>query len=102
MFLCLCRICRPHHCWWVGLHVRPHPALSRRILPSSLPALRLPCLLPCPLPLPARARAAPYARQLLLEGQSLQEAQMAKIKKDLGKGLKQQVGAPNVHRLCME
>ncbi|KAL4421257.1 hypothetical protein ABPG75_010548 [Micractinium tetrahymenae] len=31
--------------------------------------------------------AAPYARQLLLEGQSLQEAQMAKLKKDLGKGL---------------
>ncbi|KAI7835637.1 hypothetical protein COHA_010468 [Chlorella ohadii] len=34
--------------------------------------------------------AAPYARQLLLEGSSLQDAQMAKVKKDLSKGLANQ------------
>lgn len=36
--------------------------------------------------------AAPYARQLLLEGQTLQDAQVAKIKKDLSKGFALQVG----------
>lgn len=40
--------------------------------------------------------AAPYARQLLLEGSSLQDAQMAKIKRDLTKGLANQVGGQRV------
>lgn len=61
-------------------------------------AAALPCA-PCwppasclSLPPPSPCAAAPYARQLLLEGSSLQDAQMAKVKRDLQKGFANQVG----------
>jgi hypothetical protein len=57
----------------------------------SLPISPSPTAPPLPPP-PAPACAAPYARQLLLEGSSLQDAQLAKMKQQFLKGAKLQVG----------
>ena len=70
------------------------PAWPAACLPACLPAF-----LP-PLPIfnspqftpPRSCSAAPYARQLLLEGSSLQDAQLAKMKQQFLKGAKLQVG----------
>ena len=54
---------------------------------------------PCNFRLPARS-AAPYARQLLLEGNSLQDAQLAKMKQQFLKGAKLQVGGWALAAIC--